>query len=220
MSTELETETGTSMEITTQFGFITRAPDIVEPGLARARTETADFLERTLVATRAARAKAASTHRPEALREVEARIREVAVEEVGKLNAVIEDARKARDLSEKGLAPELRWRHPDGRNVDADAVREARELVRAMTPEDRTALYLKAVRSWDAVVVRAFEDTPPTLPLLDEEVVRAGAELWMEANSPADFQTLIQRRRMVGSLEHDVAKALRELGVQPEIPNL
>lgn len=142
----------------------------------------------------------------------------VAVEEAETLTAAVEVTlgplrRRVEEAEAELLSPAFRHRLPDG--VDrADwlaAEAETRRIVRDLDPLETVDLYLRAAREGDRQTVRALELAPTAFPLVTEEQLQQGAELFAGAVEPEKMAALAQARRTRDAVQVSGNRALAEL---------
>lgn len=204
------------IDTTKKYLFNRTMPDVVEESLAGLIAETADGCEATLIDHEVELDRIVREVMPDSHAEAGQKARDASAERLQRTQPSIDKLNTAIGMSEgETLAPQVRQRIPDNANTTDwhRAEAEARTIIRGMNDLDRKFAYLDACRSGDTQTIRAYELSPNIERLVDAETIAEGADLWAEAHTPAEWNLLQQQRATLWTIQADLTRAKRELGM-------
>ena len=202
--------------LTGEFMFARTAVGVEEDSLTGLIAECADSFEATLLDHRIELNRIREKVMPDSRRAAGQGAADASQERLNAFQPALDKLQTAISMSEGlTLAPQVRHRIPSNVNAEDShrAEVEARVHIRGLNDIDRKATYLDACRSGDVQTVRAYELSPTVAPLVDADTIAEGAELFAATNTPAEYDMLEQQRATARSIQSDLNRATRELGV-------
>ena len=202
--------------------FIRKVPEVQNPRFAEPLAEEADLLEGFLNNYRTREAKIlrdpglTNTGRSKAVRRSQEAAREALPEATAEPVGLL---KKRLGWAEKLLERRTMILPGEGPMEDVlEKEKEIRDLARTLRPEDVVDRYLECCRAADTVAVRAFENAPPSFPLLTPEQIAEGAEIHAQARFPEEYEELVQARAAINHAEWNMRRALAEFRPPPPTP--